>query len=226
MSAIKASILIFDYTINTILKTVDAVIANYEKVNVVNNEAEAISYIENNVVDVLLLNLDLGVNDAVTFIKELGQKTLLSTPFIVIYSHKQDDFIQELAFNSGVDAFINFHNKPSILTLFLNNLLSRRKKVIIPTIKEIALDEERYAILKNGEPIYLPRKEFKVFKLLYTSPEKFFTKKEIAQLIWNDEAIATKRTIDVHIYNIRQFFGKRVIQSQKGIGYRINKKLI
>jgi DNA-binding response OmpR family regulator len=226
MSVVKASILIFDYTINTILKTVDVVIATYEKVNVVNTEAEAISYIENNAVDVLLLNLDLGMNDAVTFIKELSQYKLLSKPFIVIYSHKQDDFIQELAFNSGVDAFVNFHTKPSILTLFLNNLLSRRKKIITPNTKEIAMDEERYAILKNGEPTYLPRKEFKVFKLLYTSPEKIFTKKEIALLIWNDEAIAHKRTIDVHIYNIRQVFGKRVIQSQKGIGYRINKKLI
>ena len=68
--------------------------------------------------------------------------------------------------------------------------------------------------------------EFKVFELLYNTPDKFFSKTEIAGLIWLDESVANKRTIDVHIYNIRQFFGKRIIQSQKGKGYRINKKVI
>ena len=51
-------------------------------------------------------------------------------------------------------------------------------------------------------------------------------KKAIAEYIWKDESVSKKRIIDVHVYNIRQLFGKRVIQSQKGNGYRINKKLI
>ena len=90
----------------------------------------------------------------------------------------------------------------------------------------MVIDYDSYLIYKSGEPIQLPRKEFKLFELLYNNPEKFFTKTEIAHLICSDESIAKKRTIDVHIYNIRQFFGKRIIQSQKRKGYRINKKLI
>ena len=72
----------------------------------------------------------------------------------------------------------------------------------------------------------MPRKEFKIFQLLFSSPDKFFSKTEIAEYIWKDESVSKKRIIDVHVYNIRQLFGKRVIQSQKGNGYRINKKLI
>jgi len=88
------------------------------------------------------------------------------------------------------------------------------------------IDTERYLVFKKGEPIQLPRKEFKVFELLYNNPHKFFSKPEIAIEIWSDINVAGKRIIDVHIYNIRRFFGKRVIQSQKGKGYRINSKYI
>ena len=172
------------------------------------------------------MNLDLQPNDAVTVLKEIKLKHAVSNPFIIIYSDKQDDFVQELAFNSGADAFIAFHNKPSVLELFIKNILRRKVQVIKNDQRSIIIDNEKYLIFRNGEAIQLPRKEFKLFELLYHQSEKFFTKDEIAESIWEDVAVAKKRTIDVHIYNIRQFFGKRIIQSQKGKGYRMNKKLI
>ena len=112
------------------------------------------------------------------------------------------------------------------MPLFLKNLLRRRPEVTMQQKREIIIDKDQYLIFKNGKAIQLPKKEFRLFELLYNSSEKFFSKDEIANLLWNDEGVAKKRTIDVHIYNIRQFFGKRIIQSQKGRGYRINKKLI
>ncbi len=221
------SILFVDNSINKLLKTLDLIKASYPNVKVFNDETEAIEFLETEPVDVIFLNLDLTPNDGVTFTKELKQKTLASDPFIIIYSDKQDDFVQELAFNSGVDGYVNFHYKPAIMLLFLKNLLKRKQiKEIITINEDIVIDEERYTVVKNGDSIHLPRKEFKVFQLLFYAPEKFFTKNEIATLIWKDESVSNKRIIDVHIYNIRQLFGKRIIQSQKGKGYRINKKLI
>ncbi|MFO0436137.1 MAG: winged helix-turn-helix domain-containing protein, partial [Sphingobacteriaceae bacterium] len=73
--------------------------------------------------------------------------------------------------------------------------------------------------------IELPKKEFRILMLLHNDQNKFFSKEELAINIWNDETIAKKRTIDVHIYNIRKILGKRIIQSQKGKGYRLNKSL-
>ena len=65
-----------------------------------------------------------------------------------------------------------------------------------------------------------------LFELLYNNSDKYFSKVDLAKIIWTDESMALKRTIDVHVYNIRQFFGKNIILSKKGIGYSLNKKLI
>lgn len=226
MSDSGSSIIFLDNSIHRIFKTIEVLKSSFRNVSIFNQEQDFFEFLEKNPADVVFLNLDLQPNDAVAICKEIRQKNSESNPFLVIYSEKQDDFVQELAFNSGVDSFINFHTKPAVMELFLKNLLRRRVKVKINSKREVIIDNERHLVLKNGVAFQLPRKEFKLFELLYNSSEKFFSKLEIAGTIWNDESIANKRTIDVHIYNIRQFFGKRIIQSQKGKGYRINKKLI
>jgi len=227
MSENQAVIIFLDNSINKIFKVIESLRINFPNIIIFNQENEFLEYISGHPSDIIFLHLDLQPNDGVVLCKEIRQKEFESKPFVVIYSEKQDEFIQELAFNSGADSFINFHSKAAVMKLFIKNLIGRRKTVL-PELnkKDVIIDYERYLIIKNGVPFQLPRKEFKLFQLLYTNPEKFFSKHEIAESIWHDESVANKRTIDVHIYNIRQFFGKRIIQSQKGKGYRMNKKLI
>lgn len=226
MNSNNYSIVFFDNSISKIFKTIDLIKNTYANVFICNQESEFFETLEKNECDIVFLNLDLAPNDAVIITKEIKLRQFNSKPFVIIYSEKQDDFAQEIAFSSGADSFINFHAKPGVMILFLKNLLKRRVKIQSGGSKEVILDDEKFLIFNKGVPIQLPRKEFKVFELLYNTPDKFFSKTEIAGLIWLDEEVAKKRTIDVHIYNIRQFFGKRIIQSQKGKGYRINKKVI
>lgn len=226
MSDPRPSIVFVDNSVNRIFKTIEGLKNAFGNIHIFNQEKDFFDFLETNPIDIIFLNLDLQPNDAVVICREIRQRNLESNPFLIIYTDKQDDFVQELAFNSGVDSFINFHNKSSVMELFIKNLLRRRVKTKVNLKREVVIDNDRHLIFKNGVAFQLPRKEFKLFELLYNSSEKFFSKLEIAGTIWNDEAIANKRTIDVHIYNIRQFFGKRIIQSQKGKGYRINKKLI
>lgn len=226
MSVSQPLIVFVDNSVNRIFKTIETLKNSFKNIEVFSQEKDFLDYLESNTPDVVFLNLDLQPNDAVTLLKEIKGRSIENSPFTIIYSDKNDDFVQELAFNSGVDSFINFHNKPSVIELFLRNILKRRTSLKPANKKDLIIDNDRYLIYRNGEPFQLPRKEFRLFELLYNSSDKFFSKVEIANQIWHDEKVASKRTIDVHIYNIRQFFGKRIIQSQKGKGYRMNKKVI
>lgn len=225
MSVNRASIVFVDNSVNAIFKTAEALRRHFPDISIFNQEKDFLEFLETRRPDVIFLNLDLQPNDAVILCREIRHRYLESNPFVIIYTDKQDDFVQELAFNSGADSFINFHNKAPVMELFIRNLLRRRLASAHEQKREVVIDNERHLIFKNGVAFQLPRKEFRLFELLYNSSGKFFSKVEIASIIWNDETIANKRTIDVHVYNIRQFFGKRIIQSQKGKGYRINKKL-
>jgi len=226
MNLPASDIVFIDNTVHTIFKSVDSLRTDFPGIQLFANEAEGLKFITANQPAIVFLNLDLVPNDAVTIAKDILQQVVLPKPFIVIYSDKQDDFVYELAFNSGVDSFINFHNKPAILRLFIRNLLSRKKKAKEVLQQNLVVDKERYVIIQKGKIITLPKKEFKLFELLYNNPTHFFTKNEIADQIWHDPVVASKRIIDVHIYNIRRSFGRNIIQSQKGKGYRMNTKLL
>ncbi|MCU0359503.1 MAG: response regulator transcription factor [Bacteroidia bacterium] len=224
MNASEAHIVFLDQSPHKILKTIDLLRTQYNNLKVFSEEQEFMSYIEQQVVQVIFLNLDLQPNDGIAVLKEIRTRQFKEIPYVVLYSEKQDDFLQELAFASGADAFISFQLRPMTLKLFLQNLLWRRK-IQFPSheAEDLHIDTERYLIYHKGQPIQLPRKEFQLMELLYTNSGKYFSKPEIADLLWKDNSIANKRIIDVHIYNIRQLFGKNIIHSQKGKGYRLIK---
>lgn len=227
MQATHGSIVFIDNSVNKLFRSFDAIRNFAYDLKVFNEEDEGMEFINSSGADIVFLNLDLAPNDAVSLTKEMRRHEIPSKPFIVIYSGKQDDFVQEMAYNSGADAYIGFHEKPSLLVLFIRNLMKRRQKTPVQKTSDgVLVDTEKFLVYKKGEAVQLPKKEFRVFELLYNSPDKFFRKEEIAGIIWGDEKIGGKRTIDVHIYNIRQQLGKRVILSQKGKGYKINTKFL
>lgn len=226
MSNSGATIVFVDNSVNNIYKTIDTLKTSFQNVVVFTQEKDLFHFLETDYADVIFLNLDLFPNDGVAVLKEIKRKRIEYKPFVIIYSNKQDNFVQELAFASGVDSFINFHTKANVMQLFLKNLLRRCPRQNANSKKFLRIDYDSFLIYKGEDAFHLPKKEFKLFELLYNNPKKIFSKNEIAHLIWRNKSIANNRTIDVHIYYIRKFLGKQIILSQKGKGYRINKRML
>ncbi len=225
-ATLNNALLLYDNQLSSVFKTIDHLKKVFPNLIIVKNEEEYFENISTRHFDVIVISLDVVPMDGIAITKE----TLLTAngikPFVVIYSDKQDDFLLELAFNSGVDAFVNYQGTPALMELLLKALVKRIKSdvKILRNTNELIVDEDEFLVIRNNTKFELPKKEFKILLLLHQNQNKFFSKKELAISVWNDENVAKKRTIDVHIYNIRQVFGKTIIQSQKGKGYRLNKK--
>jgi len=220
------AILLYDNQLSSVFKTIDHLKKVFPNLIIVKNEEEYFQNITSTHFDIILISLDVVPMDGIAITKETLTAALGTKPYVVIYSNKQDDFLLELALNNGVDAFVNYQNTPVLMELLIKALIKRIKTNPnkTRTSNEFVIDEDEYLVIKNDTKIQLPKKEFKILLLLQQNQNKFFSKKELAISVWNDENVAKKRTIDVHIYNIRQIFGKNIIQSQKGKGYRLNKK--
>jgi two-component system alkaline phosphatase synthesis response regulator PhoP len=74
--------------------------------------------------------------------------------------------------------------------------------------------------MKEGVEISLPKKEFELLALLYSRPQKVFTRDEIFASVWGDNIIVGDRTIDVHIRKLREKIGDDFIRTVKGVGYK------
>lgn len=172
--------------------------------------------------DLLVIDLELDNTDAITVIKEIKLMYVKRALYIVVCSNKADDFIQISAFNSGADDFVDLPVNPTVFESKIKALLKRMEPEPIENENGyIYIDHERYKIIIGKNAYSLPRLEFRMVTLLFSNPNKIFSKDEIASEIWHNKDISSKRTIDIHIRNIRRELGDDVIKTYRGLGYCI-----
>jgi two-component system alkaline phosphatase synthesis response regulator PhoP len=142
-----------------------------------------------------------------------------------------EDYSQIAGFEAGADDYITKPIRPKVLVSRVKALLKRTSTVSTTTttvvenantmtIGNLVIDKERYLILKDGEEMILPRKEFELLSLLVSKPGKVFTREEIYYSVWGDNVVVGDRTIDVHIRKLREKIGNDQIKTLKGIGYK------
>lgn len=176
--------------------------------------------------DIIILDLELDNTDAISVLKEIKSHHLNTNPFIIVCSSKSDDFIQISALNSGADEFIDL---PLNHLIFESKLKAFFKRTLngapVNNYEGLFIDHEQYKVFIGKEPHSLPRLEFKLLNLLFSHPDKIFSKDEIAAEIWHNKDISSKRTIDIHIRNIRKELGDDIIRTYRGLGYclRLNR---
>ncbi len=196
------------------------------QVLICNNSKQAIQLAKEEVPHLIIMELEMPEMDGIEICTELKLIPELCSTIIVFYTQRSEEYSQVTAFNAGADDYIIKHVKARVLASRIKALLKRHAvfSEILNSLNEegLIIDRESYLIYKDGVKIILPRKEFELLSLLYSSPKKVFTRKEISQLIWGYEIFAKNRTIDVHIRKIREKLGDKYIKTIKGIGYRLD----
>ena len=186
----------------------------------VSSYADFEQHLFSNQVDLVIVDLELDNTDAITVIKEINFFRLTKVPYIMVCSAKGDDFIQVSAFNSGADDYVELPVNSLVFESRIKALLKRQDAIAIEHRKgNIYIDHERYKVVIGKSAYSLPRLEFRMMSLLFSDPNKIFSKDEIAHEIWHNKDISSKRTIDIHIRNIRRVLGEDIIKTYRGLGY-------
>jgi DNA-binding response OmpR family regulator len=186
------------------------------------NGEEALEFLENTTVDLILLDLMLPGINGNEFMHHLRANS--SIPVIVI-SALGDEFTQINLFNQQIDDFITKPFSPNILSLKIDAVLRRCKKFDeeLLTYKNITLEINNYKVYQDNQLIEITTKEFDILQAMLLNQGKVYSREELMEALWEDCYLIDLRTIDVHIKNIRNKLGKDIIRTVKGIGYRIEK---
>lgn len=223
----KFNIVFCDNSDLSIRKSIDYLNEKGFQTYFIKEEKALFELITNQIIHVILLELDYLSKDAISLTTEIRNLKGINQPFIIIYSEKQDDFIQVTALNAGADDFIIAPLKPLLLEARITALTKRYdykqiSEADASDTKRFMVDKDRYLIVTEKGNLNLPRKEFEMVYLMYSNANKIFSRQDFAKMIWNNTDVANKRTIDIHIRNIRRLLGEEVIKTIKGVGYRFN----
>ena len=164
-----------------------------------------------------LILLDMMMPDGIETCRALRRDPALKETMVVFLSALGEEEQQLAGFGAGADDYIPKPIKPKLL---LSRIQAILKRVAADKPASLVIDRERHLVIRDGERIELPRKEFALLALLASSPGKLFSREEIYSRIWGDTVVVGDRTIDVHVRKIRQKIGNGHISTVKGLGYK------
>lgn len=85
------------------------------------------------------------------------------------------------------------------------------------------LSSREARIVAEDRAVELTKMEFDLLALLLRGAGKVFTREELLNRVWGFDSSAETRTVDAHVFKIRQKFSEGLIETVRGLGYRVKR---
>lgn len=187
------------------------------------NGVEAIDKAQRFFPHLILLDIMMPEMDGIETCEKIRSMPDLDQTLIAFFTARGEDYSHIAGFDAGADDYITKPVKPKILVSKVKSLLRRINSPQAQTntvLGNIVINRDEYNIVKDGEKIVLPKKEFELFSLLASKPNKVFKREVILNKVWGNEVVVGGRTIDVHIRKLREKIGDDHFKTVKGVGYK------
>lgn len=196
---------------------------------------EALKIFKNKEIDIVILDIMLPDKEGYDVFKEIRQ---ISQVPVLFLSAKTEEMDRVLGLALGADDYITKPFSPKEVALRIK--LNLKKNLVLNSVKKEAksdklvfgpfeIDEERIEVKKNGEPIVLKAKEFKMFLYMANHLEQIISKEKFCDEVWGEDFIGFDNTIMVHIRRLREKIEDnpskpKYIKNIKGLGYKLTLK--
>src|SRR4030042_5532935 len=193
----------------------------------------ALSKIRKGNYDLLVLDLMLPGIQGMELCRILRNDPNTAGIHIIMLTAKGEEVDKILGLEMGADDYMSKPFSPRELVARVKAVLRRTKEEPatgkILKIGGLEIDRERYTVTMKGNRIKLSATEFKLLLYLAERKGKVFSRGQLLDAIWRDEAFVEPRTVDVHIRRLRANIEKDpahpgYIKTMRGIGYLFDGK--
>lgn len=194
---------------------------------------EALRKVRDNKYDLLILDLMLPGIQGIELCRLIRNNPKSSAIPIIMLTAKSEEFDKILGLEMGADDYITKPFSTRELTARVRAILRRAvppEKTERPVsakilkIGDIEIDREKYTISLNNKPVKLSATEFRLLLYLAERRGRVFSREQLLDAVWRDEAFVEPRTVDVHIRRLRAHIendsaSPKYVKTMRGIGY-------
>jgi len=171
--------------------------------------------------DLILLDLMLPDGRGIPFLRGLRTRGDV-TPVIILTALDQiSDRIEGL--NAGADDYMVKPFDLSELSARLKAVARRYSGNPNPLIEigDLAIDLAARRITRAGKPVALTAREWVLFEAFVQRPGQLMSKAQLEERLYAFDDEVESNTIEVHVSRLRKKLGHEVIETVRGIGYRL-----
>lgn len=171
--------------------------------------------------DLVLLDLMLPDGRGLPFLRRLRARGE-ATPVIILTALDQvSDRIEGL--NAGADDYLVKPFDLAELSARIGSVARRYGGNPNPLISHGALqiDLPARSIQRDGQAVQLTAREWALFAALLSRPGQLLSKAQLEDKLYAFDAEVESNTIEVHVSRLRKKLGASVIETERGLGYRL-----
>ena len=171
--------------------------------------------------DLILLDLGLPDGRGLDFLRALRAQGAV-TPVMILTAHDRiTERIEGL--NAGADDYIV---KPFDLAELSARIAAVGRRYAgnpnpMVTLGRLQIDLAAHAIVGPEGQIDLSQREWVIFEALLQRPGQIISKSQIEDRLYSFDAEVESNTIEVYVSRLRKKLGKDVVQTIRGLGYRL-----
>lgn len=131
----------------------------------------------------------------------------------------------------GADYYMRSPANPREVSARIKQILRKRDRTGSGSPGQISvgtleIDMDRIEVRRDGEPVHLSPREFKLLFTLAQSPGRVFTRESLLRQVWGEEEYIDERTVNVYVQRLRSKLGDTsgaptIIETVRGFGYRL-----
>lgn len=190
--------------------------------------SEALKKIKKGHFDFLVLDLMLPGIQGMELCRILRNDPKTKGLPIIMLTAKGEEVDRILGLEMGADDYMTKPFSPKELVARIRAVLRRTSEKPVSEnvirIGSLVIDKETYSVLKNNTALNPSSTEFRLLLYLVERKGKVFSRSQLLDAVWKDEAFVEPRTVDVHIRRLRAQIEDdpsipKYIKTKRGVGY-------
>lgn len=197
-----------------------------ETVDWVQDGASALHAIQSETFDIMILDLGLPRMDGLTVLKTLREKQYDLPVLILTARDETEDRVKGL--DTGADDYLVKPFAFEELHARLRALMRRQGGAasnLLQLSDQVTLDTGTREVRVDGAPVILSRREYALLEELARHRNQVLTKARITELVYGWSEDVESNALEVHIHHLRKKLRYPLIETVRGVGYRLRDAL-
>ncbi|MCI0350352.1 MAG: response regulator transcription factor, partial [Acidobacteriales bacterium] len=179
--------------------------------------------------DLILLDLMLPEMAGNEICKKLKADRSTEGIPVIFLTARSNEIDKMIGFELGADDYITKPFSPRELAARIKAVLRRTQaqpdREALLSFGDLRVDFEKRQVTFDNALLSLSAREFNIFYLLASAPNRVFTRDEVLDRVWKGESFVSQRTVDVHIRRLRSKIEQiprfpHCITTLRGVGYK------